>query len=599
MPRTFTRKFSYRFAHPVATVWPALADTARFNEAAGFPKHRIEERPQADGSIRLFAKGRIGRVELAWEEFPVEWVWGQWFWHWREFSKGPIRTLGAMVTFDSVAGGCVCHYEIGATPANGLGHLVLRTGFFRRAERDFLRLCDQVAEWAKGVTPEPYSVPAHVPSAVDRQRIDAMIADMDRSDYGHGLGARLVEWVLSAQEVDVVRIRPLQMARRLSAGRRETVEAMLQAVRSGLLQQRWDLLCPRCRGAKLSVDSMERLPDRAHCSACNVDYDRDFGRNVELSFTPAPALRPVYDGEYCLGGPMTTPHVLVQVRLEPGAERDWPGRLPAGPFRYRTLDAGPWAEVMLDTDGSVPTLEIDAESVDAGAPVPPGTLRFVNRDIRSRIGVIERRDWAADALTAQAVTTYQAFRDLCGGERLRPGDGAAISQVTLMFTDLRASSALYRRIGDAPAFGQVREHFIYLARQVRRHDGAVVKTMGDAVLAAFADPADAVAAALGIQRGMAGFNSRTGADLSLKIGIHAGSCLAVTLNGRLDYFGHMVNLAARLQNQADSGEIVVSDRVRSDPGAAPLLDPLSPERGAAVLHGMTEPEVFWRIRPGD
>ncbi len=49
----------------------------------------------------------------------------------------------------------------------------------------------------------------------------------------------------------------------------------------------WDLLCPRCRGAKSRVATLHDLPEGAHCSSCNIDYQRNFTSNVELTFRPA------------------------------------------------------------------------------------------------------------------------------------------------------------------------------------------------------------------------------------------------------------------------------------------------------------------------
>ncbi|MDF1722073.1 MAG: adenylate/guanylate cyclase domain-containing protein [Minwuia sp.] len=595
MPQVYKRTFVHTFSESVEAVWPALADTARYNEAAGFPKQQIEERPQSDGTIRIFAEAKFGKVALAWEEFPVEWVLHKWFWHWREFSKGPMATLGALATFKPTAdGGCTCHYEIEVTPANAFGWLILNTAFFRSAKADFHRLCQEAETWAKGVSPMPFEIMAHQLDDAARRRVDGMVLALERSPYGHGLGERLVDWVLQASEIDLVRIRPIALAREMGVGTRQMVEACLQGVRVGLLQQRWDLLCPRCRGAKLTVDGLDQLPEEAHCSACNIDYDRDFASNVELTFNPAAALRSVYDGEFCLGGPRTTPHVMTQVKVDADGTRRLEGHVPAGDFRLRTLDSGPYLEID-HPGGPFPELIIMDNEVVAGPVQPEGELAFRNQTYRPRIAIIERREWARDALTAERVTTYQAFRDICASERLRPGDGAGVSQVALMFTDLKGSSDLYRRVGDALAYGQVRSHFAFLAEKVRNHDGAVVKTMGDAVLAAFAEPADAVRAAMEIQAEIEGFNQRNQADLAVKIGVHSGSCLAVTLNNRLDYFGQTVNLAARLQGQAMGGEIVVSGRLYDDPTVQPLLEPLGLSEEKATLRGFNLPERLWRL----
>ena len=95
---------------------------------------------------------------------------------------------------------------------------------------------------------------------------------------------------------------------------------------------KWDLLCTNCRGAKLSAVALTELPRGAHCPSCNIDYDRDFERNVELSFAPAPAVRPLMAGGFCLTGPMATPHVPVQLLLAPGERRSVDARPAAGPL---------------------------------------------------------------------------------------------------------------------------------------------------------------------------------------------------------------------------------------------------------------------------
>jgi hypothetical protein len=140
--------------------------------------------------------------------------------------------------------------------------------------------------------------------------------------------------------VDLLQIRPLALASTWDAPQRPVIELCLGAVKTGLLTLRWNLLCPRCRGAKATAATLDRLPSGAHCPSCNIDYGRDFTRNVELTFQPAPAIRPLTEGEYCLAGPMTTPHVQVQQTLGPGEVRSLSVSLPTGSWRLRTLEPG-------------------------------------------------------------------------------------------------------------------------------------------------------------------------------------------------------------------------------------------------------------------
>jgi class 3 adenylate cyclase len=233
-------------------------------------------------------------------------------------------------------------------------------------------------------------------------------------------------------------------------------------------------------------------------------------------------------------------------------------------------------------------------------------VRLENRSPRPRVAIVESRAWIADALTADRVTALQAFRDLFSQDVLRPGDEVSIGKVTLLFSDLRGSTALYQKIGDATAYRLVRDHFAFMAKAIRDHQGAIVKTIGDAVMAAFARAEDGLAAAVEIQRDVARFNRAhpigdgEAAAIAIKLGLHQGPCIVVTLNDRLDYFGSTVNLAARLQGESKGGDIVLSPELAADPAVAPILERLAAEGigmalDQAALKGFSQPLPFHRL----
>ena len=180
---------------------------------------------------------------------------------------------------------------------------------------------------------------------------------------------------------------------------------------------------------------------------------------------------------------------------------------------------------------------------------------------------------------------------------MRPGDEVALRHVTLMFTDLGGSTALYNKIGDAAAYHLVRDHFALLASCVAQHEGAIVKTIGDAVMAVFAEPLQGFEAGLAVQKEVSAFNARyPDTPIAIKLGLHVGAGIAVTLNGRLDYFGGTVNLAARLQNQSQGDDIVLSQDIAADPAVADRLADLAPETDSASLKGFDQPVPFCRLR---
>jgi len=278
-----------------------------------------------------------------------------------------------------------------------------------------------------------------------------------------------------------------------------------------------------------------------------------------------------------------------------GSRRSVEARLAPGPYRLRTLEAGPETDIEY-AGGGFPTVELTPDDVAPGAGAPDGTIVLANETAFERTFVIEERAWVADALTADRVTSIQAFRDLFSDQVLRPGDEIAVQRIALMFTDLRGSTALYEAIGDAAAYRLVRNHFSLLAGIVRSHHGAVVKTIGDAVMAAFHVPEDALEAALAIQREVASLNDGdVGGPIVIKLGLHTGPCIAVTLNERLDYFGTMVNLAARLQSESVGGDIVLSLVFAEDVAVADRLRDFTMSSEAANLKGFDAPVPYYRI----
>ncbi len=201
-------------------------------------------------------------------------------------------------------------------------------------------------------------------------------------------------------------------------------------------------------------------------------------------------------------------------------------------------------------------------------------------------------------LTAARLLTTQTFRDLFRAEVIRATEGIGVKDITLLFTDLKGSTAMYERTGDLNALVLVQRHFERLRDVTVRHGGTIIKTIGDAVMAAFQDSAAAVGAALDMLAGVEALNRDLGErHLTLKIGLHSGAAIAVTLNDQLDYFGQTVNVAARVQALADAGEIYLTREVHDAPGVAALLAPLAVETKAARLKGVGQQVPVFRVTP--
>lgn len=195
-------------------------------------------------------------------------------------------------------------------------------------------------------------------------------------------------------------------------------------------------------------------------------------------------------------------------------------------------------------------------------------------------------------VTGQALLLLPEFQRLFPQERLLPDESLEVARVALLFTDLAGSTALYAQRGDPRAYHLVRLHFEELFAAADRHAGTVVKNIGDAVMAAFQTSAEALAAALDMQAAIAALNARERLPaeerLILKIGLHSGPCLNVTLNDRPDYFGTTVNIAARVQALSRGGDVVFTDAIRHDTEAGGLIAGRLLQTSRVALKGIAD-----------
>ncbi len=588
--------FGWQFAVPVDRIWSVLADTARFNEAAGFPGHEIEEIPQPDGSVNFVAHAKLGPLTMTWDDEPQNWVANRWFRHCGRFRNGPFNYLCATFRLRPNGGGSHGEYTIEVEPANFLGRLLLGPGFFKRIYKKFTRLFADAEAYCEGWRETEFEIkPPALPKEA-AQRAAQFAEHIESTRHGHDLAHKLAEYIITRPKADVASIRPLALARLWDVPERHAIEVCLEAVRQGLLGLRWSLLCPRCQAGKDNVAALKDLPAGAHCASCNIDFKLNFSQNIELVFHPATTIRTLDHREYCLMGPMSTPHILAQLSLAAGEQRTESVQLtPNVTYRIRTLEPGDERNVTY-AGGSFPEVIAERDTITTGGPVTVGMVAFINRSHRRLTFILEELIWRRDALTAHRATTLQAFRDLFNNDVLRPGDDVEIDSISFLFTDLKGSTAMYEQIGDAQAYVLVREHFDILGDAIHGHDGSIVKKIGDAVMAVFFNPADALNCAIRIQRDIHWFNQTSDKDpIIVKLGLHTGRCLSVNLNDRLDYYGSAVNMAARLQGQSHGGDIVISAEVADDPEVASVLDGYSPVRETVALTGFSKPIAFLRI----
>ena len=605
------REFHYRWKFDLKSsperLWPFIADTNRFNRDTGIPKVDVDHEKGLRNARRKLRLSIYG-LPVEWEEQPFEWVKPVRFGVERIYSKGPMARLRVLAELtEKPDGGTHLTYELWATPRNLVGSVAIPSQIklfsapkFRAAIHEYDKLASAGAEAApRGPDTSLSSFDLSRLQALHQKLIES-IADTDQMEQKRSIADRLAKFLEHADDFDVSRIRAYKLADEWREPRRLVLEMCLRATRVGLLDFRWDLLCPLCRGPQESPSSLKDIDPHSHCEACKIDFTVDFDRYVELTFRPNPAVRRVEVQSYCVGSPQLTPHVVAQQLLRAGDKRSLTLPLEDGRYRLRTLELPGSQDLDVSPEGersAVVTVSNDGWSHTALHVTENFSLTLENTTDAEQLVMLERMAWTDQATTAAEVTALQMFRDLFSSEALRPGEQISVGTLTVLFTDLRDSTKLYREIGDATAFGRVMNHFDVLRKAIAEHDGAIVKTIGDAVMAVFRSASEAVSAMLEAQRSLAEPPEGT-MPLKLKAGLHTGPCIAVTLNDRLDYFGSTVNMAARLEGLSTGADVIISRAVYEDPKVRKMIDAhgLSVVEFDMALKGF-EDERFelWRV----
>jgi hypothetical protein len=334
------------FAKPPAAIWPFVSDTARIMElmGLGFAPFRFEERVDAEGRVRRYAHGKVGPFPVSWEENFGEWQENRRFFQVRKFRNGPMRRWEWGCELLAEGEGCRLVMTGMAETPGLLGFVARHAGIMDGEFGKSMAAIERLVRESDGAAHVPGSGVEDLVEPAARHRLDALAAELARDPASHGLAPNLVDFLRHAPIVALRSIRPMALATLWSVPPDHAIELFLAAARNGIMAMGWDLLCPRCRGAKSRVSRLNELPKGAHCSSCNIDYERNFSRNVELTFHPEPWIRPLPDGELCLLGPGAARHVKFQAEVAARSAKSFDLSLAPGPYRFRTVEAGAEAD---------------------------------------------------------------------------------------------------------------------------------------------------------------------------------------------------------------------------------------------------------------
>ncbi len=520
-------------------IWPFASDTNRFNRDTGQPEVEVLSNVKGVKQMRM----RLPIIRVEWEEEPFEWTYPYSFGVSRLYSKGPVDSMRTEASFERLPNnGTHVTYHSWFVVSNIFVQLLIPFAIGVIAKNRFtrvFRLYDRIANRRDVVIG---MMPARGLSSAGRARFKSLSETVIRQGTDASLMARLDDFLERADELSVQRIRPYALADRWHVDRRTVLEMFLRATRAGILDMSWDLLCPSCRGTTEGHTNLGDVHGSSHCNTCQIDFTVNFDHNIEVIFRPNPSVRMVdFDVAFCAGSPQLQPHMVMSQSLSALHSLPVPLELERGRYSLRASNAPGSISLYADEDGLTKT---DLRVSSFGWPPEQQrvslhpTLNLVNATETESTFQLERTAWSDESSTAADVTALLA------------GEG-----------------------------------------------GSIVKTMGDAVMATFRHPIDALKAIWKAQSEIAEHGEPM---LWLKAGLHKGPCIVVNLNERLDYFGSTVNIAARLPNFSQGGELIFSEAFHEDPE---IRDFLAQNVGSSALtcftgdvKGFDEPFTMWKVR---
>jgi class 3 adenylate cyclase len=470
---------------------------------------------------------------------------------------------------------------------------------------------------------------------VEERALDERLARLEAArPWSPRVVSRLEALIRTADDDALFRVNPFTFASRWDLDESEAIDLFLHAAAAGLFEMDWLLICPRCACAVESFARLRAVLRRFRCPECHHEYEAAMDDFIAIYFNVSAQIRAIryhrpetldpFDYMFAFkgvreghtpDGQLYVDSVRAALRgvsfLEPQETTTFAFEAAEGTLAGISSDVEAAFELRVGTEPTAEPQRLRLTFLGTGyqpeeAVLAPGPVELeVANPTSSRgvLAILQLSPGYCEALlrfdpylTGKHLLTSQTFRSLFRSEVVGGAQGLAIRDIALLFTDIRGSTALYQRIGDLNAYQLVQQHFDLLRATTVRHGGAIVKTIGDAVMAAYPDAALAVAAALDMRGAIERFNeTQPERPMLLKIGIHHGAAIAVTLNDELDYFGQTVNIASRVQEMADAAEIWITEEVWRYPGVQALLEPYPAEPRTAEFHGIERPMTVVRV----
>jgi class 3 adenylate cyclase len=441
---------------------------------------------------------------------------------------------------------------------------------------------------------------------------------------------------------NLFRINPLHFAKQHDLNEAACIDIFIHGAKIGLFDLSYEIVCPACYGIVENHYALAEFEKESfYCALCHIDIPTSLDEAVEVSFTLHPSVKeltlsPLSDLKHFHRYYFSSNAQKSEQVLNFCSEKVIQELLilvPDEPYKislevtnnetYQIVSVENNSYAIFDFneshEGQANTINIDllpTAFTPSQLQMPLGACEIhITNQTKNTLGCLimklDEREQIHELIeqypgtmipifTPKMLLNNQSFRDLFRVQPLSENFNVNVKNLTIMFTDLRGSTEMYDKAGDVFAYKLVKTHFQILTQTVRQFSGAIVKTMGDAIMATFSRPLDGFLASLEMLKKIEQMNESSqtsGYQIGLKVGLNEGPALAVVNDERIDYFGQSVNIAARVQGLAQAGEIWMTQSILDSPG---VLEKLSTshyksEEHSASLKGVEQATIVHKI----
>lgn len=518
-------------------LWPYLSDTSTTNQKLGLPPMEFQEK-----NGKLFGKSKNLGILLEWEEVPWEWKYPEWIRNARIYSKGFAKYVRAMYLFNKIDNTKTKLFiYFGWIPKNIFGKILLKIAMPRiyKKYNEFLKNLDKNIKENKT---EQYF-----------EKIDQNILLKIYKRYEEIQDAKLLKnyisiwnYLTNQKQSFLNMIRIKKIAKDLNISLEQLLEFFLISTKKGFFLLSWSIICPHCRGIRKELNNIGELPDKEYCEACEVEIETSNYNNIEIIFKIHPSIANIKEEFYCAAEPAKKSHILFNQKIEQKQtlKINDLSLLKDKTYRIRWKGQKDYALIKIQDHGEDKLLineffQFQNQIINLKKNFE---LILTNPYENKKEFILEYFEEDELALRPQELFNFQGFRDLFDDQIIQTNIQLDIGIQYLLLADIVGSTKLYIEKGDSYAFRIIKKFFEKSYEIVKNNQGAIVKTIGDAIFASFSTEENLLNCLFELHN-----TFKKTEEPKIRITINSGKVFAVNLNTGIDYFGNPVNLLAKME----------------------------------------------------